>query len=186
MNIPTSHNSSGWHRSLKRYLKRIEIKLLVSLCFKLTNRFWQWSLRCNSLSRTFRVLFGIEGIFYLSYLLHSALASTTRSSSRSQRSWSARWNWSWFTQRSKIQFTKSSHSTAVLIIFEGLFKSLPNFNHQQWHPTCKLNLYSYWTILPKRGLAAKILKWESEWHHGHRREISQRFSQHPIAYLLTR
>jgi len=39
VNIPTSHNSSGWHKSLKRYLKRNKIKLSVSLCFKLTNRF---------------------------------------------------------------------------------------------------------------------------------------------------
>ena len=39
VNIPMSHNSSGWHRSLKRYLNRNKIKLLVSLCFKLTNCF---------------------------------------------------------------------------------------------------------------------------------------------------
>jgi hypothetical protein len=53
----------------------------------------RWSLRRNSLGRICRVLFGIEGIFYLvSYLLHPALASSTRSSSWPQRSWYARWN----------------------------------------------------------------------------------------------
>ena len=39
-------------------------------------------LRRKSLGLIFRVLLGIEGIFYLSHLLHPALASTTRSSSR--------------------------------------------------------------------------------------------------------
>ena len=84
----------------------------------------------------------------------------------------------------RFNFTKSSHATAVLIIVRVYSNFSSSSNHLQRHPTCELNLYSYWMIRPKRRFAAKIFKWESEWHQGHIREISQRFSQHPTAYLL--
>ena len=163
----------------------------------------------HSLGRTFRVLFSIEGIFYSLYLLHSAFAFCNQiipmtsmilickmklvliqkdlhifncNSAHHQLNIPQQHPHSDL----RFNFNKSTHATAVVIFVRSYSIFCSIFNQQQWHPTCEFNLHSYWTIRPKRGFAAIILKWESDWHQNHSRGISQQFSQHPTAYLLTR
>jgi hypothetical protein len=156
-------------------------QLVVSLCSKLTNRFDGDACDAIHWFQHFEYYFGSEGILYLFYPLRSALLFATRSSSWPQYFWSARWNWSQLRETFYLASSKYStisthwisHNSTHTAFSDSISQSLSlqpsfwllwrliqrfcsGFNHQQWHPTCELNLYSYSTNRPKRRPAVKI------------------------------